>query len=135
MPDAHVGYGLPIGGVLAVTNAVIPFAVGMDIACRMKMTVLDLPVSALASGRERLAKALETETRFGVGARVPETAPTRGDGRKLGRFSVDGTAQGQGVGAIGDQWQRQPFRRVRGVHVGPGRSRPGGGGVPGVVKP
>ena len=41
MPDAHVGYGLPIGGVLATDNAVIPYAVGVDIACRMKMTVLD----------------------------------------------------------------------------------------------
>src|SRR5262245_16717942 len=45
MPDAHLGYGLPIGGVLATENAVIPFAVGVDIACRMKMTVLDIPVS------------------------------------------------------------------------------------------
>ncbi len=33
MPDAHVGYGLPIGGVLATENAVIPYAVGVDIAC------------------------------------------------------------------------------------------------------
>src|SRR5688572_15089809 len=32
MPDAHVGYGLPIGGVLATDNAVIPYAVGVDIA-------------------------------------------------------------------------------------------------------
>src|SRR5262245_33206310 len=39
MPDAHVGYGLPIGGVLAAREAVIPYAVGVDIACRMKMTV------------------------------------------------------------------------------------------------
>ena len=40
MPDAHLGYGLPIGGVLAVRNAVIPYAVGVDIACRMKLSVL-----------------------------------------------------------------------------------------------
>ena len=32
MPDAHVGYGLPIGGVLATDNAVIPYAVGVNIA-------------------------------------------------------------------------------------------------------
>ena len=32
MPDAHVGYGLPIGGVLATHNSVIPYAVGVDIA-------------------------------------------------------------------------------------------------------
>src|ERR1043165_1301576 len=43
MPDAHVGYGLPIGGVLATEEAVIPYAVGVDIACRMKLTVFDIP--------------------------------------------------------------------------------------------
>src|SRR5687767_1500480 len=67
MPDAHVGYGLPIGGVLATRNAVIPYAVGVDIACRMKMTVLDLPVSTLETDEDRLARAIERETRFGVG--------------------------------------------------------------------
>ena len=40
MPDAHVGYGLPIGGVLALDGAVVPYAVGVDIACRMKLSVL-----------------------------------------------------------------------------------------------
>jgi tRNA-splicing ligase RtcB (3'-phosphate/5'-hydroxy nucleic acid ligase) len=68
MPDAHVGYGLPIGGVLATENAVIPYAVGVDIACRMKMTVLDLPVRDLEHKQDRLARAIESETRFGVGA-------------------------------------------------------------------
>ncbi|NBB94954.1 MAG: RtcB family protein [Planctomycetes bacterium] len=68
MPDAHVGYGLPIGGVLATDAAVIPYAVGVDIACRMKLTVLELPTSALAGQRDRLAGALTRETEFGVGA-------------------------------------------------------------------
>ncbi|MCP4661980.1 MAG: RtcB family protein, partial [bacterium] len=68
MPDAHVGYGLPIGGVLATRNAVIPYAVGVDIACRMKMSVFDLPVGALAGQVDRLRKVLERETRFGIGA-------------------------------------------------------------------
>lgn len=70
MPDAHTGYGLPIGGVLATRGAVIPYAVGVDIACRMKMTVLDIPVDALEkkNGVKRLARAIEEETRFGVGA-------------------------------------------------------------------
>jgi tRNA-splicing ligase RtcB len=68
MPDAHVGYGLPIGGVLATENAVIPYAVGVDIACRMKMTVLDIPVSDLEQRQDRLTRAIEAETRFGVGA-------------------------------------------------------------------
>lgn len=68
MPDAHVGYGLPIGGVLATENAVIPYAVGVDIACRMKMTVLDIPVRDLERHQDRLTRAIEAETRFGVGA-------------------------------------------------------------------
>jgi len=70
MPDAHVGYGLPIGGVLATEGAVVPYAVGVDIACRVKLTVLDLPADTLESdaGRERLTRAIETETRFGLGA-------------------------------------------------------------------
>jgi tRNA-splicing ligase RtcB len=72
MPDAHVGYGLPIGGVLATENAVIPYAVGVDIACRMKMTVLDIPVRDLENKQDRLTRAIEAETRFGVGANFKE---------------------------------------------------------------
>jgi tRNA-splicing ligase RtcB len=68
MPDAHVGYGLPIGGVLATENAVIPYAVGVDIACRMKMTVLDIPMRDLERHQDRLTRAIEAETRFGIGA-------------------------------------------------------------------
>jgi len=72
MPDAHVGYGLPIGGVLATDQAVIPYAVGVDIACRMKLSVLDLPARDLESKSDRLARAIEAETRFGVGATFKE---------------------------------------------------------------
>ena len=67
MPDAHVGYGLPIGGVLATDNAVIPYAVGVDIACRMKLTVYDRKANTLAGQRDRLANLIESETRFGMG--------------------------------------------------------------------
>ena len=69
MPDAHPGYGLPIGGVLATENAVIPYAVGVDIACRMKMTVTDIPVDDLESKEARLTNAIKAETRFGIGAK------------------------------------------------------------------
>jgi len=69
MPDAHVGYGLPIGGVIGTRNAVIPYAVGVDIACRVKMTVLDLPVSTIDEDRDRLKTALARETQFGIGAK------------------------------------------------------------------
>jgi tRNA-splicing ligase RtcB len=68
MPDAHVGYGLPIGGVLATDNAVIPYGVGVDIACRMMMTIFDVPPGVLARQREFYRSAIEQNTRFGVGS-------------------------------------------------------------------
>ena len=71
MPDAHSGYGLPIGGVLATENAIIPYGVGVDIACRMKMTITDLPVETVqkndASQCQELDQALEQGTLFGTG--------------------------------------------------------------------
>jgi tRNA-splicing ligase RtcB len=67
MPDAHLGYGLPIGGVLATDNCVIPYAVGVDIACRMRLTVYDRKASYIAGQKDRLANIIESETRFGMG--------------------------------------------------------------------
>ncbi len=68
MPDAHVGYGLPIGGVLALEGAVVPYAVGVDIACRMKLSVLDMPPATLSDRFNLYKEAIERGTRFGVGA-------------------------------------------------------------------
>jgi tRNA-splicing ligase RtcB len=65
MPDAHHGYGLPIGGVLATNNAVIPYGVGVDIGCRMCMTVYDLPVERLGDQRDKFVKLLGDNSRFG----------------------------------------------------------------------
>ncbi len=67
MPDAHQGYGLPIGGVLATENAVIPYAVGVDIACRMKLSVFDIPANDLKKLNQTLVNALQRETVFGTG--------------------------------------------------------------------
>ncbi|RYY08378.1 MAG: RtcB family protein, partial [Cytophagaceae bacterium] len=65
MPDAHHGYGLPIGGVLATDNAVIPYAVGVDIGCRMALSVFDLPARYLTQRTQELRHLLLTHTRFG----------------------------------------------------------------------
>ncbi len=67
MPDAHHGYGLPIGGVLATDNAVIPYAVGVDIGCRMALSVFDLPAKYLVQRTQELSKLLLDNTRFGSG--------------------------------------------------------------------
>ncbi len=69
MADAHVGYGLPIGGVLAVREAVIPWAVGLDIACRLRLSVFELSSHVLGQKKIDLERALEEETFFGAGVR------------------------------------------------------------------
>src|SRR6185312_10452412 len=68
MPDAHQGYGLPIGGVLATTaNTIIPFAVGVDIACRMCLSIFDLPAGAIDTETDKLKGLLLDHTNFGIG--------------------------------------------------------------------
>ncbi len=68
MPDAHVGYALPVGGVAALENAVSPAFVGFDIACRMKMSILEITPEEFEDNRESLAKILKGVTSFGLGA-------------------------------------------------------------------
>ncbi len=66
MPDAHIGYGLPIGGVLAVKDAVIPYAVGVDIACRMRISIYEASPHILGQKKAQLEKALLDNTGFGM---------------------------------------------------------------------
>jgi tRNA-splicing ligase RtcB len=68
MPDAHIGYGLPIGGVLATQEAVIPYAVGVDIACRMRLSLYEAPPGQLEERKGEFRRVLMSETRFGAGA-------------------------------------------------------------------
>ncbi|RZK37650.1 MAG: RtcB family protein [Pedobacter sp.] len=66
MPDAHMGFGLPIGGVLATSNAVIPYAVGMDIGCRMALSIIDENDSFLKRFEYQIKQALKNHTHFGM---------------------------------------------------------------------
>jgi len=76
MPDNHLGYGLPIGGVLGTYNSVIPYGVGVDIACRMMCTITDLPAATLkdvfAPTVDPLIRAITGGTVFGVGGAQKE---------------------------------------------------------------
>lgn len=67
MPDAHQGYGLPIGGVLATRNAVIPYGVGVDIGCRMALTVYEIPEDHFLERRSLYKRELMSHTTFGAG--------------------------------------------------------------------
>ncbi|MBK6993478.1 MAG: RtcB family protein [Lewinellaceae bacterium] len=67
MPDAHQGYGLPIGGVLATKNAIIPYGVGVDIGCRMALSVFDIPEKHFFDNRPFYKRELVAATAFGAG--------------------------------------------------------------------
>jgi len=47
MPDCHLGYGMPIGGVMATENVIVPNAVGVDIGCGMCAIKTDLNMQAV----------------------------------------------------------------------------------------
>ena len=68
MPDAHAGYGLPIGGVLATEHAVIPYGVGVDIGCRMCLSVFDIDPKELIQREQFFARELNEATLFGSGS-------------------------------------------------------------------
>src|SRR6186713_5369 len=67
MPDAHSGYGLPIGGVLATENAVIPYGVGVDIGCRMCLSIFDIDPKDLVQKESYFAREINEATLFGSG--------------------------------------------------------------------
>lgn len=66
MPDAHTGYGLPIGGVLATDHAIIPYAVGVDIGCRMSLSIIDENDSFFKRYSHHMKVALKELTHFGM---------------------------------------------------------------------
>lgn len=74
MPDAHSGYGLPIGGVLATRNAVMPYGVGMDIGCRMALTIIDADAKFIKRYEHQIKQTLNTCTHFGMegGLSIPQ---------------------------------------------------------------
>jgi len=74
MPDAHHGYGLPIGGVLATENSVIPYGVGVDIGCRMCLSVFDINPKELLQKENYFTRELNEATLFGSGAQFKQTS-------------------------------------------------------------
>ena len=70
MPDCHCGIGMPIGGVIAAKDAVIPAAVGVDIGCGMIAVETDIPAEKLEDMRFRRA----------IHSRIKELVPV-GEGK------------------------------------------------------
>jgi tRNA-splicing ligase RtcB len=74
MPDNHLGYGVPIGGVVAYRDAISPTGVGYDIGCGNKAVRLDMPGAEL---RARIAVIMDdvwSTISFGVGRKNAERA-------------------------------------------------------------
>jgi len=68
MPDAHLGYAMPIGGVVALENTISPSFVGYDISCMVQLSILDMDVETFEADRSQIATALRNVTAFGMGS-------------------------------------------------------------------
>src|SRR3989304_1425456 len=77
-PDAHIGFGAPIGCVMVSPTHIYPGPVGVDIKCSMSLLQLDLPADAIIQRptRRALIDAIcdRTPTGPGMGQRnVPKS--------------------------------------------------------------
>lgn len=102
MPDAHVGYGLPIGGVLATKNEVIPYAVGLDIGCRMALSIFDVPADFMKGEKHKMKNALVSETHFGLVKKQDNFVEHEiFDRREFGELELLRQLKGKAAGQIG----------------------------------
>ena len=71
MPDAHYGYSLPIGGVVAYKNAVFPAGVGYDIGCQVCLTITDIPPIEMMTTRRQIQimEIMKKHSHLSLGAR------------------------------------------------------------------
>lgn len=67
MADHHVGYSMPIGGVVAYKDAVSPSGVGYDIGCGNKAVRLDLKYSEVAGSIRQIMDDIVAQISFGMG--------------------------------------------------------------------
>lgn len=72
MPDAHVGYGLPIGGIAALEGAIAPYMVGVDIGCRMHATIFNRHSNHLKQKPKNYREYLLHNTWFGRSSPEPQ---------------------------------------------------------------
>ena len=102
MPDAHAGYGLPIGGVLVTDNAVIPYGVGVDIGCRMCLSVYDIDPKELVQREQYFTRELNGATLFGSGRQFDQSTPHEVmDRKEFGEIGVLKTLQARAARQLG----------------------------------
>jgi tRNA-splicing ligase RtcB (3'-phosphate/5'-hydroxy nucleic acid ligase) len=106
MPDAHVGFGVPVGSVVVTDGTVIQAASGYDISCGvLVLRVPDLSAAQVADRKARSRWVAEVEKRIatGIGSKRPALAP------KLPRSLVDEVLHhgAQALGVSADRCERQ----------------------------
>jgi len=86
-PDAHVGYGAPVGSVMASPSHIYPGPVGVDIKCSMSLLAVDIDESAIHQPmvRRRLINAICERTPTGTGKGQRHVAKARHVSDQLGR--------------------------------------------------
>lgn len=75
MPDAHQGYGMPIGGVLFADRAVVPYAIGVDIGCGVILQRTDLTVEEAAERMDEIGSAVLAAVPVGNGPQAEHQTP------------------------------------------------------------
>lgn len=76
MPDAHPGYGMPIGGVLAADGHVVPYAIGVDIGCGVSLLEIGMSADAVRKDDvKRLMDRIRASVPVGNGPRGSHRSP------------------------------------------------------------
>lgn len=91
MPDMHMGYGFPIGGVAATdarTGSISPGGVGYDINCGVRLLAFDLREDELRPRLSHVADVLYQQVPCGVG----RGGDVKVDPRELKRVMLRGAA-------------------------------------------
>jgi len=118
MPDAHAGYGLPIGGVLAVENAVIPYAVGVDIGCRMALSIFEEKSVFVGRYAHQIKEALKAFTHFGMeGGLAFEQEHEIVDDQRFHATSLLKKLQGKAVRQLGSSGGGNHFVEFGELHL------------------
>lgn len=89
-PDAHAGYGAPVGCVMVSPTHIYPGPVGVDIKCSMSLLQLDLPEDAIVDKptRRALINAIVERTPTGAGQGQRSAKKSRRVSRELGFQAV-----------------------------------------------
>ncbi len=102
-PDAHIGYGAPVGCVMASPTHIYPGPVGVDIKCSMSLLQLDLPADAVADKpvRRALIEAICQRVPTGAGKGQRQAPKSRRVHEQMGRIIAAEGATKQNLEMLG----------------------------------